>query len=86
MFNIAEVKPTKPPTYRVKYITGELLDGSFYEPELQKSNQQVYVIDKVVRTRIRNGRKEDLIKWRGYSSKFNSWEPASKVGKYMNMI
>ena len=42
---------------------------SFYEKELQNTNQNKYRIEKVIK---RNGDKLD-IKWKGYDNSFNSW-------------
>ena len=50
-------------TYEVKDLSGELIKGSFYEPELQK----------ILKTRKRGGKIEYLVSWKGYPSKFNSW-------------
>ena len=82
VFTIVEVKPTKPPTYRIQDTRGEPIEGSFYEPELQRSTQEVYRIDKIVRKRTRKGgEKEALVKWKGYDNKFNSWVPISELQK-----
>ena len=43
--------------------------GTFYEKELQKTNQKEFRIEKVIK------RKDDklYVKWKGYNSSFNSW-------------
>ena len=42
-------------TYKLKDLNGENIEGSFYEPELQKSQQQVLRIEKVLkRGRMKN--------------------------------
>ena len=43
--------------------------GSFYEKELQKTNQKEFRIEKVIK------RKENklYVKWKGYNNSFNSW-------------
>ena len=43
--------------------------GSFYEKELQKTNQKEFAIEKVIK---RKGNKL-YVKWKGYSNNFNSW-------------
>ena len=43
--------------------------GTFYEKELQKTNQEEFRIEKVIR---RNGDKL-YAKWKGYDNLFNSW-------------
>ena len=77
IFIIEEVKDTKPPTYALQDLKGESIKGSFYEPELQATSQEVFRIEKVVRKR-KDG-KEALVKWKGYPSSFNSWVPISEL-------
>ena len=62
LFTIKTVKKTKPPTYTIQDLRGEPIVGSFYKKELQKSNQQTYRIEKVIRKRTRNGESESLVK------------------------
>ena len=82
VFTIAEVKATKPPTYRIQDTRGDPIEGTFYEPELQKSSQEVYRIEKVIKKRTKkDGEKEALVKWKGYDNKFNSWIPVSELQK-----
>ena len=69
IFTIVEVKPTLPVTYKIADLNGEEIKGSFYEPELQKTSQQLFRIEKV----IKRGKKKSLVKWKGYSDDFNSW-------------
>ena len=69
VFTIVEVKRTQPPTYKIADLNGEEIKGSFYEPELQKTSQEIFRIEKV----IKRGKKKSLVKWKGYSDDFNSW-------------
>ena len=71
LFVIDKVNSTKPVTYNVVDLLGEKVEGSFYEKELQKAKQQTFRIEKVVRRD--NKKKKALVKWKGYSDKFNSW-------------
>ena len=64
VFVVDKVIPTKPVTYKIIDLLGEEIEGSFYEKELQKAKQQTFRID--------NKKKKALVKWRGYSDKFNS--------------
>ena len=50
---------------------GEEIKGSFYEQELQKSKQETFRIDKIIRRDYK--KKKALVKWKGYPDKFNSW-------------
>ena len=71
VFVVDEVNLTKPVTYNVVDLLGEKVEGSFNEKELQKAKQQTFRIEKVVKRD--NKKKKALVKWKGYSDKFNSW-------------
>ena len=68
---VVEVKLTSPPTYKIADFNGEEIKGTFYEPELQKTSQELFRIEKV----IKRGKNKSLVtcKWKGYSDDFNSW-------------
>ena len=71
VFVVDKVLPTKPVTYEIVDSMGEEIEGSFYEKELHKAKQQTFRIEKVIRRD--NKKKKALVKWKGYSDKFNSW-------------
>ncbi len=71
----SEVQDTNPPTYKIQDMNGEEIQGTFYEEELQKSEQEIFRIEKIIRSRVKNGKKELFIKWDGYDKSFNSWIP-----------
>ena len=66
---IVEVQRSRPQTYKISDLNREEIKGSFYEPELQKTSQEIFRIEKVI---IR-GKNKSLVKWKGYSDDFNSW-------------
>ena len=63
------MKNTVPWTYVINDLNGEEIIGTFYEKELQKTNQQEFRIKKVIKIK---GDKL-YVKWKGYDSSFNSW-------------
>ena len=69
IFVIRKVKNTVPWTYVINDLNGEEIIGTFYEKELQKTNQKEFRIEKVIK------RKGDqlYIKWKGYNNSFNRW-------------
>ena len=75
MFTIYKRFARQVPVYKLKDDAGEILDGTFYEAELQKviKGDDVYRVEKVLRKRKRKGVVEYFVKWKGYPDKFNSW-------------
>ena len=49
VFVIKKVKNTVPWTYVINCLNGEEITGKFYEKELQKTNQQEFRIEKVIK-------------------------------------
>jgi hypothetical protein len=81
LFTVSKVLNTTPITYKIKDYNDEEIEGSFYEQELVKFDKQNedYEVEKILKTRTRNGKKEYLIKWRSYDSTFNSWIPEENL-------
>ena len=50
-------------------MNDEEIIGTFYEKELQKTNQEEFRIKKIIK------RKDNklYVKWKGYDCSFNSW-------------
>ena len=49
VFIVDEIQFTNPITYKIKDLNGEPIKGTFYREELQKTDQEVYRIEKVIR-------------------------------------
>ena len=66
---IKEVKNKIPRTYVISDLKDDEIIETFYEKELQKSNQQEFKIEKVIK------KKSDklYVKWKGYDGSFSSW-------------
>ena len=71
------------PVYKLKDDAGEILDGTFYEAELQKviKVDDVYRVEQVLRKQKRKRVVEYFVKWKGYPDKFNSWVVESDISK-----
>ena len=81
VFVIKKVKNTVPWTYVINDLNGEEITGTFYEKELQKTNQEEFRTEKVIK---RKGDKR-YVKWKGYNNSFNSWiHKASSVQRTQN--
>ena len=68
VFDISKIKNTVPWTYVINDLNGEEIVGTFYEKELQKTNQKEFRIEKVIK---RKGGKL-YVKQKGYVNSFNS--------------
>ena len=68
IFTIKSVHRTRPPVYRLVDEHGGTLDGTFYEPELQK----VLISSEI----------QLLMNWWGYPTSFNSWIDERALVKY----
>ena len=64
-----KVLNTVPWTYLINDLKGEEIKGSFYEKELQKTDQKEIRTEKVIK---KKGNKL-YVKWKCYDNSFNSW-------------
>ena len=69
VFTIYKIQLTIPVTYTITDYNGEEIQGSFYEQKLQKTKQDIFRIEQIIR---QQGNKS-LVKWVGYNDSFNSW-------------
>ena len=69
VFVISKIENIVPWTYVINDLNGEEIIGTFYEKELQKTNQQTFRIEKVIK---KKGDKL-YVKWKDYDNSFNSW-------------
>ena len=64
------------PVYKIVDYEDDPVQGTFYEPELQRVRKDVdsiFRVEKILRKRRQNGRREVFVKWLGWPKKFNSW-------------
>ena len=65
VFVVSKIKNTVPWTYVINDLNGEEIIGTFYEKELQKTNQKEFRIEKVKGDKL-------YVKQKGYNNSFNS--------------
>ena len=77
LFKVAEVHTKLPiPMYTLsEYDGSDLIEGRFYENEMQLAKYDVFKVEKVIRKRTRNGVRENYVKWKGWPAKYNQWVP-----------
>ena len=80
LFKIHSINRSNVITYKIKDLNDEIIDGFFYERELQltKNTSQEYIIEKI----IRKNKNKYFVKWRNYSNDFNSWLDKNDIVKY----
>ena len=70
------------PLYKLVDLMEDRIRGNFYQSELQpvnKSEDALWEIEKIVKKRNKNRRVQYLVKWLGYSDRFNSWVDEADV-------
>ena len=77
---------TQPPTYFLRDLQGEDIDGIFYEEELTRVRCDLaktnLIVDKIIQTKGRGRMKRLLVSWFGFpEEKFNTWIRAADLKK-----
>ena len=70
------------PVYGLEDWSGEVIQGTFYEPELQAVNvdeNTEYFVEKVLKKRKRNKKPEVLVRWLHWPKKYDSWIPEADL-------
>jgi len=72
IFKVVKVITGVPqPVYELSDLQDRSIEGQFYSFELGKvivSPETAFQIDKIVRTRNKNGIKQHFVKWKGYET------------------
>ena len=83
LFTTVDAHRSEPPVYRLADWHGKRLEGTFYEPELQKivvSKDKIRRIEEILRWP--NKRRGDFVKWFGWPASYNSWIDAKTLVNY----
>jgi hypothetical protein len=59
--------------YELEDLSGTPVEGYLYEPELQAVDKPVKFAEEIVRTRTRQGVKEELVHRIGYPARMDFW-------------
>lgn len=82
IFKVSRVIRHPVPVYELKDLADEVIDGTFYEQELQRvivPKNKTYKIEEIIEMKGSGRNKKVLVKWKGYPAKFNSWVLASQI-------
>ena len=82
LFKIYSINKSNVITYKIKDMNNEIIEGIFYEKELQLSKMkedELYIIEKI----IKKNKDRYFVKWRNYSNDFNSWINKNDIVKYV---
>ncbi len=75
-FTVSSCIPRQPPVYRLKDYDGDVIEGVFYEEELQKiivSKNKSFKVEKILGQKKQGKSTLVLVKWLGWPSKCNSY-------------
>ena len=80
IFQITKRLSSTPVVYIVQDVLQRLIEGTFYEEELQRVKRpDIFQIEKVLRKRTKNKNTEYLVRWSGYGPDFDSWIQSSDI-------
>ena len=82
LFKIARISTSRPPpVYFLEDLNEEPIDGFYYEEEINPVKEpDLFEIEEIIKTKIeKNGEKKCLVRWKGYSSDFDSWIDAKSI-------
>lgn len=82
IFMIKKVLLRQPIVYKLEDLMNEEITGIFYEQEVQKvimNEKTEYLIDKILKTRNKRGKKQVLVSWIGWPDKFTSWVNLTEI-------
>ena len=68
------------PQYKLKDYDGEIITGTFYQRQLSRAyEQEMYLIERMLKSRKKAGQKEYLVRWKGWGPKYDSWVSETDV-------
>lgn len=81
IFYVMNAIPGDPPTYELKDLKSDTIDGKFYNEDLTRCSKSddIYKVEAVLDRKTVRGVKHVFVKWLGFPNSFNSWEPEANI-------
>ena len=80
IFQITQQLSRTPVVYTVQDLLERLIEGTFYEEELQRVKwPDIFRIEKLLKKCTKNKKTEYLVRWSGYGPDFDSWIQSSDI-------
>ena len=84
LFIIDRISETRQPVvYYLKDLSGEDIEGFFYEQELSRVrkdlDRETFEIETILKEAGKGPSKRYFVKWKGYPNKFNQWINAKEL-------
>lgn len=82
IFTVESINRKQSPiSYKLKDYQNEIIEGSFYRPELELviHDDDTFIVEKVIRSQRRGNEEWCLVKWEGYPETMNSWVRKSDI-------
>ena len=75
-----------PISFKLKDYQGEVIEGSFYRQEIEPiiQDDDIFIVEKVLRNQKRGNEIWSLVKWYGYPDSMNSWVRKSDIVRLNN--
>jgi transposase InsO family protein len=87
IFQIYRRTPTHPPRYKLRDLLRNVIKGTFYEQQLTKIAYDytggLQRVEKVLRYRVGENGREALIRWKGYSTKYDTWLHVEDISDFL---
>ena len=84
IYTITRIQKTLPPTYKIRDDRKDL-ESCIRQEELQKTFEDTFRIEKVLRWKKKDGKRVARVKWVGYDNSYNSWVPEINIINYGNI-
>ena len=56
-----------------------MVDKNHKDMEKKSLDEMVFAAERINKKRIKNGNVEYLVKWKGWSPKYSTWEPEENI-------